>query len=98
VNTLAAVIAIASTTLAIGFYIRERGVDARLKYQDFPHKKWDLENPVSEMRWNSKSEPIYIGESRSLEDSIRRTGRAYSLAGSIFAAIALLAWITAFGY
>jgi len=97
-NTLAAVVAIASTSLAIGCRIRMRGVDARLENQDFPHRKWDIENPISYIHWNSKGEPIFVSESRSLENSLTKTGGSYYLASGIFSAIAVLAWIATFGY
>ena len=97
-NTLEAVVAIASTALAIGCHLRMRGVDARLENQDFPHKRWDLENPVGEMQWHSKGEPIYVSESRSLENSLTKMAGAYYLVCGIFSAIAVLAWISAFGF
>ena len=97
-NILAVIIAVIATSLAIVFHIKMRGINARLKYQDFPHRKWDLENPISEMRWNSKGEPINIWESRALENLLRRTSKDSYETSSICAVIALLAWITAFGF
>ena len=97
-NIFAVTVAVVATSLAVVFYTKMRGIDARLKYQDFPHRKWDMENPVSEMRWNSKAEPINIWESRALENSLRRTSKDSYENSSICAAIALLAWITAFGF
>jgi hypothetical protein len=97
-NILAVIVAVIATSFAMVFHIKMRGIDTRLKYQDFPHRKWDLENPVRELRWNSKGQPITIWESRELENSLRRTSKdAYENRG-ICAAIAVLAWITAFGF
>ena len=97
-NTFVVIVAIASTTLAIGCHLRMRGVEARLELQDFPHRKWDSENPVSEMKWNSKGEPVFVWESRSLEDSLKSKVMAYHLLSGVFGAIAALAWITIFGF
>ena len=97
-NIFAATISVVATSCSVVFYIKMRGIDARLKYQDFPHRKWDLENPVSERRWNSKGEPIHIWESRALENSLRRTSKDYYDYSGICVAIALLGCITAFGF
>jgi hypothetical protein len=98
VNVLTVIVAVVATSFAITFHIRMRGIDARLKYQEFPHRKWDQENPVSEMRWNSKGEPVNIWESRALENSLRSTSKNCYENRGICGAIALLAWITAFGF
>ena len=97
-NTFAVVVAIASTTVAIGCHFSMRSVEARLEFQDFPHKKWDSENPANEMKWNSKGEPVYIWESRSLEDYLKSKVMAYNIVSVVFGAIAALAWITIFGF
>ncbi len=97
-NPLAVVVAITATILAVRYHIKMRGIETRLKYQDFPHRKWDLENPISKMRWNSKGEPIYIWESRTLENSLRMTSKNSDTNRGFFGAIAILAWITAVGF
>lgn len=97
-NIFVVTVAVVATSSAVIFYIKMRGIDARLKYQDFPHSKWDLENPVSEMQWNSKGEPVHIRESRTLENLLRRTSKNSYENSGICGAIALLAWITAFGF
>ena len=97
-NTLATVVATATTILAVRSQIKMTGIDSRLEFQDFPHTKWDLENPISEMHINSKGEPVYIWESRALENSLRKAAGGYYVSRNFFGAIALLAWITAFGY
>ena len=75
-----------------------RGIEARLKYQAFPHRNWDLENPIREMRWNSKGEPIESWESRTLENSLRDIRKNSYTNRGVFVVIAVLAWITAFGF
>ena len=97
-NILATVVAIAATILAVRCHMRIREIDLRLKYQDFPHRKWDLENPIREMRWNSKGEPIESWESRTLEKSLRDTRKSSYANRGLCVAIAILGWITAFGF
>lgn len=38
-NIFAVTVAVVATSSAVIFYIKRRGIDARLKYQDFPHRK-----------------------------------------------------------
>ena len=97
-NIIATGVAIAATMLAVRCQVRIRGIETRLKYQDFPHRQWDLENPIREMRWNSKGEPIESWESRTLENSLRYTMRNSYVNRGVFVGIAILSWITAFGF
>jgi hypothetical protein len=96
-NIIAVTIAVVFTVLAIKSQIKLRELETQLKFQTFKHRNWDLENPIKNLRWNSPGEPIEIRESRNLENSLRQASEnSYSSRG-IYVAIALLAWITAFG-
>ncbi len=97
-NIVAVTIAVVFTILAIKSQIKLREIETQLKFQTFKHRNWDLENPIKNLQWNSPGEPIEIRESRILENSLRQASEnSYSNRG-VCVAIALLAWITAFGF
>jgi len=97
-NIIAVIIAVIFTILAIKSQIKVREIETQLKFQTFKHHNWDLENPIKNLKWNSPGEPIEVRESRTLENSLRQERKKQYGNGGIFGAIALLAWITAFGF
>ena len=97
-NIIAVLMAVIFTILSIRSQIKMREVNAQLKYQAFTHQNWDIENPIKNLQWNSLGEPMEIRESRILENSLRQEREKHYGNCCACGAIALLAWITVFGF
>jgi hypothetical protein len=97
-NIVAVIIAFIFTILAIRSQIKMREIETQLKFQTFKHHNWDLENPIKNLNWSSPGEPMEVRESRILENSLRQARDNHYGNCGVFSGIAILAWITSFGF
>lgn len=74
---IASFVAFLALVTALRAHLKMKELDTKLSVVTFAHHEWDRQNPRSEMKWNSPSEPREVSESRALENSWRKKSKDY---------------------